>query len=117
MGGIVVPRRGPDWGPAGKSGERIRSVMDDLVEFLYARLDEREHFAKVARLASKHREQEFREIAAVRNIVRRCAVRMDEMDVYPNGLVSPRALLARQTLMDLGSIWNGHPDYQPEWKP
>ena len=37
---------------------------------------------------------------------------MNEMDQYPNGLVSPRALLARQILMWLGAAWSDHPDYE-----
>jgi hypothetical protein len=57
----------------------------------------------------------LREIAVRRKIVRRCAARMNEMDVYPNGLVSPRALLARQVLIDLAAFWSEHPDYDREW--
>jgi len=59
----------------------------------------------------------LREVEANRAIVRRCAARMDEMDVYPNALVSPRAVLARQALMDLAAVWNDHPDYDQDWKP
>ena len=29
---------------------------------------------------------------------------------------TPRALLARRTLMWLAAIWSDHPDYQQEWK-
>lgn len=89
--------------------------MDDVVAFVTARLDEREHFAKTARLAQKHREQMLREVEAMRAVVSRCAARMNEMDVHPNGLVSPRALLARQVLMGLTAIWGDHPDCDPEW--
>jgi hypothetical protein len=42
---------------------------------------------------------------------------MDEPDQWPNGLVSPRAVLARQVIMNLGATYDDHPSYQPEWKP
>jgi len=50
--------------------------------------------ARMARLA-----------ATSRAILRRCVVRMNELDAYPNGLISPRALLARQILADLAAIY------------
>lgn len=59
----------------------------------------------------------LREVEARQAIVRRCVGRMNEMDVYPNGLVSPRAWLARQVLMDLAAIDSDHPDYDESWKP
>ena len=59
----------------------------------------------------------LREVDAKRDIVRRCAACMNEMDVYPNGLVSPRAVLARQILMNVGAVDSDHPDYREEWKP
>jgi hypothetical protein len=58
----------------------------------------------------------LREVAAKRAIVRRCGWSVNEPDQYPNGLVSPRALLARQNLVDLAAVWNDHPDYRAEWK-
>ena len=57
----------------------------------------------------------LREVKAKRQAVRRCAARMDEMDMYPNGLVSPRAVLARQVLMDMGAVYSDHPDYDQAW--
>ncbi len=51
------------------------------------------------------------EVEAKRKIVRRCMAGMDELDVYPNGLLTPRALLSRQTLMDLAAVYSDHPDY------
>lgn len=59
----------------------------------------------------------LREVEAKREIVRRCAVWVNEPDQHPNGLVSPRAVLARQNLRDLAAVWSGHPDYRQEWKP
>jgi hypothetical protein len=56
-------------------------------------------------------------VEAKRAILLRCEIRMNEPDQYSNGLVSPRALLARQVLMDLASEWDDHPDYRQEWKP
>jgi hypothetical protein len=53
----------------------------------------------------------LREIEAKREIVRRCARWMDEPDMYPNGLVSPRALLARQILAGIAAIWKDHTDF------
>jgi len=55
----------------------------------------------------------LREVEAKRKIVRRCMAGMDELDVYPNGLLTPRALLSRQTLMDLAAVYSDHPDYWP----
>jgi hypothetical protein len=107
-------------------------MTGELAAFLAARLDEDEREA-----GEFHREdceslpspgytgpfpcncgypgRVLREVAAKRAILRRCSARMNEMDEYPNGLVSPRALLARQTLMCLASVYSGHPDYRPEW--
>jgi len=59
----------------------------------------------------------LREVEAKRATVRRCAARMNELDVHRNGLVSPRALLARQVLMNLAAVWSDHPDYDEEWRP
>jgi uncharacterized protein DUF6221 len=59
----------------------------------------------------------LRAVESKRSIVRRCAGVMNELDVYPNGLVSPRALLARQVLMAIAAIDSDHPDYDQEWKP
>ncbi len=59
--------------------------------------------------------QVLRQIEASRAIVRRCAVRMNEPDQWPNGLVSPRALLARQVLRDMAAVYSDHPDYRQEW--
>jgi hypothetical protein len=60
----------------------------------------------------------LREVEARHRIVLRCAARMDELDALPNGLVSARAVLARQVLLDLAAIDAGHPDYDKEaWKP
>jgi hypothetical protein len=110
--------------------------VTDLIGFINARLDEDEAAANEVHrprsCGSVDRDGEFdpdpiwcscdyparalREIGAKRAIVRRCAARMNEMDAYPNGLVSPRALLARQALMDLAAAWNDHPDYREEWE-
>jgi hypothetical protein len=59
----------------------------------------------------------LRDVAAKRTILRRCAAQMNEPDQYPNGLVSPRALMARQNLMDLAAVWSDSPEYQEGWKP
>jgi hypothetical protein len=111
--------------------------VDDIAAFIAARLDEREtmspelHEARVCSGCSDGWEAGFnpdrcdcgypglvlREVAALRAIVRRCEGCMNEPDQYPNGLVSPRALLARQTLIWLTSIWSDQPDYRQEWKP
>lgn len=102
--------------------------MNDLIAFLNARLDEDEAAARAAaehpwtrfgaqtaaqvdHIARHDPARVLREVEARRAIIRRCAVRMNEMDVHPNGLVSPRAVLARQALIDLAVIWNDHPDF------
>lgn len=95
-------------------GPRPVSEYQELAAFLTARLDEDERYLK----SNQHHlwtQRPLREVEAKRAIVRRCAGVMNEMDQYPNGLVSPRALLARQTLMWLAAIWSDHPDYREEW--
>ena len=113
--------------------------MDDLIVFLTARLDETEARALAAREDWDDESQQYewndlseavyahvyaharcldpalvlREVEAKRKIVRRCMAGMDELDVYPNGLLTPRALLSRQTLMDLAAVYSDHPDYWP----
>lgn len=110
--------------------------MDDLIAFVTARLDEREHFAKIARLAQKHREQMLREAEAMRAILaghmpaeddpvlvaafterfgpyrpkcRTCAV-TSGASLFPRDWPCP-------TARHLAGIWNDHPEYRPEWKP
>jgi hypothetical protein len=95
--------------------------LDRLVLFLRARLEEDEReLARdppaglgYANLPARMR----REISVKQDIVRRCVSRMNEMDAYQNGLVSPRALLARQVLIVQAACWEDHPDYRPglEW--
>jgi len=106
-------------------------AVNDLVAFLNARLDEDEEQARRVQAVLDDGWNYFdetptelidparalREVEVKRAIVRRCAIRMNEMDQHPNGLVSPRALLARQVLMDLAAVWSDHPDYRAEWKP
>ena len=110
--------------------------MSDLTEFLAARLAEDELAAdeihRPRACGSVDRDGEFdpdpiwcscdyparvsREVAAMRAIIRRCAARMNEMDEHSNGLVSPRALLARQILVDLAGAFSDHPDCREEWE-
>ena len=107
--------------------------MSDLIAFMNARLDETEARALAAREDWDDESQRYewndlseavfahahcldpalvlREVEAKRKIVRRCMAGMDELDVYPNGLLTPRALLSRQTLMDLAAVYSDHPDY------
>jgi len=114
--------------------------MSDLVAFLAARLDEELYEAIkfsgdpdwspeimaslfqrnpsdpiIRHIAHYDPSRVLRDVAANREILYRCAARMDELDVYPNGLVSPRAVLARQILMNLAAVYSGHPDYDPAW--
>lgn len=91
-------------------------MMDDVISFLEARMGEAGTFAMAARMPHAHRENLLRDVAARRSVVRRCAARVNEMDRHSNGLVSPRALLARQVLLDLAGAWGAHPDYDPEWQ-
>ena len=107
----------------------MSDLCSRLAAFLNARLDEDEMAALAwlpfgnpgaaqrEHIARHDPARVLREVEAGRAIVRRCAGVMDEMDVYPNGLVSPRALLARQVLMWLGVTWADYPDYDGEWKP
>jgi hypothetical protein len=88
-------------------------VTDDaLIAFLNARLDEREHFAKIARLAQKHREQMLREVEVMRTIA-------DDMARTVKGefIDEGECVVAAGVLRDLATIWSDHPEYRPEWKP
>lgn len=100
----------------------MTNMFDDLAEFLTACVDEDEREIRndppvglgYASLAARM----SREVTGKREILRRCAAVMNEMDIYPNGLVSPRAFLARQTLMNMGIAYDDHPGYRAEdWKP
>lgn len=93
-----------------------------LVAFLNARLNDDEQWAKDLRADPPPgvsgiyglTQRMLSEVAAKRAIVRCCAARMDEMDVC---IVSARAVLARQVLMDMAVVWDVHPGYRAEWKP
>ena len=103
----VRMRRGtppPRWVPVEDSSD-VRSE-DGILRVKHTWVRERDHICRhdPARV--------LRDVEAKRAILRRCSARMNEMDQYPNGLVSPRALLARQILMDIAAIWNDHADYQ-----
>lgn len=48
-------------------------------------------------------------------IIARCKLLMNEPDEYPNGLVSPRATLARMTLADLLGAYRHRDGYKQTW--
>jgi len=56
------------------------------------------------------------ECAAKRAIIARCCRVCDELDVHPNGLVSARAVLARQVLADLAQPYADHPEFNQPWR-
>lgn len=58
----------------------------------------------------------LREIAGKREMLARCAPWLDEADVHDNGLVSPRAALARQFIAGMAVAWDRHPAYKPAWR-
>jgi hypothetical protein len=92
--------------------------MSGLTAFLAGRYAEEWSAARDQELmAGLDESRATRDVDAKREILRRCAVHMDEPDQWPNGLVSPRAVLARQVIMNLGATYDDHPSYQPEWKP
>jgi hypothetical protein len=103
------------------------NLYDDLIAFAVARLNGDASEAAVPEMLwgetaadndmDERRDRALREVAAGRAIVARCALLMNELDQWPNGLVSPRAVLARQVMACLASAWSDHPDYQEEWKP
>jgi len=92
---------------------QAQTWTDDLITFLNARLDEGEARAR----ATAHPARALREVNVMRRIARRCAACMNELDVYPNGLVSPCAMLARQILMEAAAAYSDFPGYRQEWKP
>ncbi len=92
--------------------------MDDLTAFVAARLGEREHFAKIARLAQKHREQLLREVEADRKLLSLCVqVISDDAghEFYSDGWSG--LTVAQRVARNRAAIWSDHPDYDPEWKP
>lgn len=95
-------------------------MVDDLIAFVTARLDEREHFAKVARLAQKHRDQMLREVGALRAIIAACAETLqgeESHDYLTEGGTGEEYDLARFTLRQLAAVWSDHPDCRPERGP
>jgi len=86
-------------------------IIDGVCEGIDGNLADADHVARhdPARV--------LREVEAGRAIVHRCTALMNEPDEYPNGLVSPRAVLARQVLMSLAAVWSDHPDYDEAWRP
>jgi hypothetical protein len=113
------------------------SAVDDLTEFLLARVEE--DYVKRVTMREWHAEDcdqipspcsEYTypcdcgvpermalECEAKRRIVDRCAALVDELDDFPNGLVSPRAVLARTTLALLALPYADHPDFDEAWRP
>ena len=92
--------------------------MDDLTAFVAARLGEREHFAKIARLAQKHREQLLREVEADRKLLSLCVqVISDDAghEFYSDGWSG--LTVAQRTVRQLAAVYSGHPGYRQEWKP
>jgi hypothetical protein len=95
---------------AGKYGERV----DDLIAFVTARLDEREHFAKIARLAQKHREQMLREVEAGRLLLRQFELRGNSVRAT---VKPPTGGVWDDLLRILALPYADHPGYRPEWTP
>lgn len=109
--------------------------MSDISAFLAACWDEIEATAKCALMWQQEGQAVFvahygaewgaiedydpayvlADIAAKRKILARCVRFMNEPDQYPNGLVSPRAVLARQMLMDFAEPFASKPGYDPAW--
>ncbi len=90
--------------------------MDDLTAFVAARLGEREHFAKIARLAQKHREQMLREVEADRCLLAEWqkAEADPAVDDQWNAGLAAGLRLAVQIRT---ARYSGHPGYRPQWKP
>ena len=94
--------------------------MDDLIAFLAARLDEREHFAKIGRLAQKHRERLLREVEADRALLANFAeiCQLDDDDTPQERAVRMAVSeVMRMLILDRARVYSDHPDYRPEWKP
>jgi hypothetical protein len=62
----------------------------------------------------------LREVAAGRRILARymdCLARMEDPD-YPQAVARDQAREYEDfVLPNLAAVWDGHPDYRPEWKP
>ena len=102
--------------------------MDELIAFVTARLDERGHFARIARLAQKHREQMLREVEAGRKLIAFAfenAARIDgewgdgheAAEIASGQCDDYGAEAANDILRPLASVYNDHPGYRQEWKP
>jgi hypothetical protein len=94
--------------------------MDDVVAFLNARLNEKEQFARVARLPAKNRARVLREVHAGRMILARYAdtlARMEDDD-YPAGVARDQAREYEDfVLPNLAAVDSDHPDYLQDWEP
>jgi hypothetical protein len=110
--------------------------MDDLVTFLNARLDEDEAAAEVAGTDERmwplapDPARVLREVKAERAILAEHMPR--EYDRYGRtGIYCRTCVTDHEAYMDddapdtwpcatvrhLAAVWDGHPDYRPEWKP
>lgn len=83
--------------------------MDDLALWLLDQIDADEQRARAARESPA---RVLAECEARREIVVRCGSHVHERDDWDNGLPSPRALLARQTLKLLARPYHDRPGYR-----
>lgn len=106
--------------------------MSDLVAFVTARLDERAALARAADGPTWDFEAELadaahidandpahvlREVAAMRAIVAAYEHKAESMARYPNAGNASGLMSLDGVLKHLAAIWDGHPDYRPEWAP
>lgn len=86
--------------------------MDDLLEFINDRLDEREQWIKTARLSSKRRKAMLREVNAMRTILGVCGAAGAFAASAPFETPSSAAWVAREVAWELAGIWADHPEYR-----
>jgi len=105
--GLVQDEDGSDLSGRLEPGQGV--VIDGVCESINGHIPDADHIAR------HDPARALREVAFKRDMVRRCAPHMNELDVYPNGLVSPRAVLSRQFLVGLAAVYSTHPDYRQQW--
>jgi hypothetical protein len=102
--------------------------VSDLIAFLNARTDQKDHFVRIARLDVATRTRKLREIEAMRRLIE---IHRPEWEDYVDGDGIERSSYQCaeceppgtpdnypcRTLRTIAIIYCDHPDYRQEWAP
>jgi hypothetical protein len=97
-------------------------MADDIAVFYAARLDEDEHWARIADDPARA----LREVVAKRKILAAHPAADDEGQLFCGTCISDAELYAEKfgdgrwpcaTVRATVAVWNDHEDYQEDWRP